>query len=301
MSRGGLLRLIAVVFALSIGSATAAETFYAASVRSHVNAAPDAPPGTLYTIDPDTGAATSVAPLRLNGSPIGVTGLAIHPKTGIFYGITGRYSGVAPYSLVKINPVTGAATLMGPLGAAGSDIGFSSDGTLYTWLGDYGELARVDIETGKAIPLGPSNIPGAGPGGLAIRPEDTGFVAATGATGTLDRLDLKTGQATRGPTLSGAPYPNAVTNLSFSASGKLFAVNASGGAPADTMLVNIDPATGVVSKIGPLPKDIEALIFASSHADGDFVKENWGLVSVALAAIILGGIFGVMKFMARER
>jgi hypothetical protein len=301
MSNGGFLRLVAIFLLASSACAPAAETLYAASVRTHVNAAPDAPPGTLYAIDPQTGAATVVAPLRLSGSPIGVTGLAIHPKTGIFYGITGRYSDAAPHSLVKINPVTGEAALIGKLGAVGNDIGFGSDGTLYTWLGEDAELGTIDIETGKATGLGPSNIQGAGPGGLAIGPGDKGYIAATGATGTLDRLDLKTGQGTRGPPLSGAPFPNNITNLSFSPSGRLYAVNASGGAPADTMLVNIDPATGVVTKIGPLPKDIEALIFSSTRGDPDFVKDNRSLISISLAVVVIAGLFLMMRLMARER
>jgi hypothetical protein len=298
----GALQRAGLLFFASVACCAGAQTFYAASVRTHANAGPDQPPGTLYMIDPTTAAATTVAPLRLGGvSPIGVTGLAIHPQTGVIYGITGQYSLAAPHSLVRIDPATGDARLIGAMGAVGSDIGFSRDGTLYAWLPEMSRLATLDLDTGLATPKGPSNIPGEIAGGLGVLNNDTAYVAATGATGTLDKLDLKTGRGTRGPPLTGAPYESAITNLSFSPSGKLFAVNANSGAPADTMLVSIDPDTGTVTKIGPLPPDIEALIFAATRPDRDFLKENWSPISLLLSVVSIAGLVALMRFMARER
>jgi DNA-binding beta-propeller fold protein YncE len=45
-------------------------------------------PGQLYRIDPTTGAATLVGPLRIGGAPIAVTGLAVDPTTNRLYGTT---------------------------------------------------------------------------------------------------------------------------------------------------------------------------------------------------------------------
>jgi hypothetical protein len=293
------------MFALMLvltGARAAAETFFAASVRTHANSGPNAAAGMLYTIDPDTAAATVVAPIRLGGSePIGITGLAVQPGSGVFFGITGRLSPAVPHSLVKIDPASGDATLVGELEAVGSDIGFSSNGTLYTWLPELRQLATLDLGTGKATPIGaPGAQPADGAGALAIDANDTGYVAATGATGTLDRLDLRTGARTRGPKLTGAPYPSAIINLSFSPSGKLFAVNASSGAPADTVLVAIDPASGVVSTIGRLPSDVEALIFASVRVERPYVRDNWMWISTSLALTMLAGIIAMLVFSSRS-
>ena len=279
-----------------------AETFYAVSVRTHANAREDAAPGTLYTIDPATAAATVVAPLRLRGvEPIGIVGLAVHPDSGAFYGITGRNSPAAPHSLVKIDPATGEATLIGALGEVGSDIGFSPDGTLYAWLPERRQLATLDLATGRAKPVGEPQTAAAAPSGaLAIVSNDTGYVAATGATGTLDRLDLRTGARTRGPDLKGAPFPSAVTNLSFSPWGKLFAVNASAGAPSETMLVTIDPESGQVSPIGKLPTDIEALIFAKDRVNGSARAEQWKHASMTLALASIFAAFAVMAISSRR-
>jgi hypothetical protein len=279
-----------------------AETFFAASVRTHANMGPDATPGTLYTIDPATAAASVVAPIRLDGvEPIGIAGLAVHPATGAFYGITGRYSFAAPHSLVRVDPATGRATLIGPLHAVGSDIGFSPNGTLYTWLPELKQLGTIDLASGNTTPIGSPGTDEAAPSGaLAITSNETGYVAATGATGTLDRLDLKTGARSRGPALKGAPYPSAITNLSFSPWGKLFAVNANSGAPADTMLVTIDPETGAVSVIGRLPTDIEALIFAAERPNPASSRGNWLWLSVSLAILALAASVAMLAISSRR-
>jgi hypothetical protein len=297
------LKSSAVVLALFLAAASCAavaETFFAASVRTHANAGANAAAGTLYTIDPVTAAAAVVAPIRLNGvDPIGVTGLAVHPRTGVFYGITGRLSPAAPHALVTIDPETGNATLVGPLGAVGSDIGFSSEGTLYAWLGEINQLATIDLASGRATPIGPSGKAAENNGAFAIAADDTGYVAATGAAGTLDTIDLKSGARKLGPSLAGAPFPDAITNLSFAPSGKLFAVNANSGAPAEAVLVTIDPVSGVVTAIGALPTDIEGLIFAARPSTRS-LSRNWGAISSALAAAMLLAIFAAMRLMGRR-
>jgi hypothetical protein len=52
--------------------------------------------------------------------------------------------------------------------------------------------------------------------------------------------------------------------MSFSPSGLLLAVNSNGGNPANTRLVAISTATGVVSTIGSLPDDTDALAFSGT-------------------------------------
>lgn len=275
-----------------------AETVYAASVRTAATA-PNAA-GTLYTIDPATAAAKVVAPIRLDGvHPIGAIGLAVQPRTGVFYAITGQYSWAAPRSLVTIDPESGHAKLVGPLGVFGTDIGFDPEGTLYVWMAELNQVGTVDLTTGKATMRGaPSTHPADRSGGLAIVSSELGYVAATGATGTLDTLDLRTGTRTPGPTLTGAPFPHAITNLAFAPSGRLYAVNSSSGAPAETMLVTIDLASGAILPIGPLPADIEGLIFAERERPF-FATLHRGLLSSALAALVIAAVLAAMGLMAK--
>lgn len=103
-------------------------------------------PSDLYTIDPDTGAATSV----------GATGYAIDALayTGeTLYGATSSDDGTDPSSLITINPATGAATLIGALGgdapSSVSDMAFSG-GVLYGWDKDSGGLMTINTGTGVA-------------------------------------------------------------------------------------------------------------------------------------------------------
>jgi hypothetical protein len=219
---------------------------------------------------------------------VGIVAVANHPVTGVFYGITGGPATVIPRSLVTIDLTTGSAELVGSLGAPGSDIGFAPDGTLYMWLPEISRVARVDLETGATTPLGPSGIKGVEGGGLAVDSTgETALVAATGATGTLDSIDLKTGVARRGPSLTRAPHGDSIENLTFSPSGTLYAVNSNAGTPASTALVTIDTETGVVYKVGTLPDDVHGLIFRKTDAGWQLSARDWSLVGLGIAALLL--------------
>ena len=248
-------------------AALASETLYLASVRSPINADATKVVGSLYTVDPATGAAKLIAPLRIAGkSPIGVTGLAFHPTTGVLYGVTALLSPNYPHFLVTIDPASGDASAIGDLGTAGSDISFGTDATMFVWMRLSRQLGRVDLATGAVTPLGPVGPPDT-VGGLAIDSRGRAYVAATGATGTLDTVDTATGVITKGPALTGAPYPNGINSLTISRADELFAVNTNMGNPALTVLVRIDPQTGVVKQVGPLPNDSDALTFSRSGGD----------------------------------
>ena len=92
--------------------------------------------GNLYIVDPATGAATVVGPIinASGGLPIAITGLDFNPLNGRLYGVTGN-NGLGAgnnsvlKSLVRIDPATGVATVIGSLGSfLASDISFQSDG-----------------------------------------------------------------------------------------------------------------------------------------------------------------------------
>ena len=223
--------LVAAIALLSPHAGAAVHTLYAASVRSTVAA--DAPiAGNLYSVNLANGTATLVGAIRLPGSkPIGVTGLAAHPNSGVLYGITSELSPNSPRSLVTIDSASGAATLVGELGRIGSDIAFDSHGTLYIWLPSTSQLGTVDTSSAVVTPIGNPG-PQGSPAGIAIDPNDMVYVTSKGASGTLDNVDLATGSLQIGPPLTGAPFSTQINSMSFSPSGLLLAVNSNGGNPA---------------------------------------------------------------------
>ena len=264
MRSRGLISVLSLAFLLYAWPAccafAAAHTLYAASVRSG-GARNDIPiAGNLYTINLANGTATLVGALRLAGKPVGVTGMAAHPKDGTLWGITSEQSPNNPRSLVTIDPATGGATLVGELGVAGSDIAFDSKGTLYMWLPATSQLGTVNPSTAAVTPLGRPG-PQGSPAGIAVDPQGMVFVTAKGAGGTLDNVDLVSGALQVGPPLMGAPFATQINSMSFSPSGLLLAVNSNGGSPAETRLVTINTATGAVATIGALPDDTDALAF----------------------------------------
>src|SRR5512141_2825081 len=106
--------LAAVLSSLAFDAAAAVHTLYAASVRSGGLDADVPIAGNLYTVNLANGTATLVGAIRLpDAQPIGVTGMAVHPVTGVFYGITSEQSPNQPRSLVTIDPATGNAMVVG--------------------------------------------------------------------------------------------------------------------------------------------------------------------------------------------
>ncbi|MGZ5033423.1 MAG: DUF6923 family protein [Usitatibacter sp.] len=282
-------RLLACIALIS--GAAGAETLYVASLRDYGNQDAAGVGGILYSVDVTNGATKMIAPLRIGGViPIGLTGLSIHPKTGVHYGITAGLSPNLPRSLVTVDPSTGNATLVGSLGQSGSDIRFDPQGTLYIWLTDPPRLGTVNLGTGAATALGDSGYVDALGGAIAFDHKGTMYVSATTAGGTLDKLDPATGRATTGPRLNGAPFLSAIHSMSFSASGELYAVNSNLGAPAKAQLVKIDPATGNVTPVGALPNDSDPLSFLPpiQSARTTSLERQW--LYVALAFLLGAGL-----------
>ena len=259
-----LLSILAAVLALWVSGAGAApHVLYAASVRSGLSL--DAPiAGNLYIVNLANGTASLVGAIRLPGSkPIGVTGMAFHPSTGVLYGITSELSPNSPRSLVTIDPTSGAASLVGDLGMVGSDIAFDAKGTLYGWLPGTSQLGTVNVSNASVTPIG-KPAPAGSPAGIAVDPNGMVYVTSKGASGTLDNVDLASGALQVGPPLTGAPFSTQINSMSFSPSGLLLAVNSNAGSPANTRLVTINTATGVVATIGALPDDTDALAFSGT-------------------------------------
>ena len=239
-----------------------AQTLYAVSMRTYADSSYKGIEGNLYVVDTETAVTRLVASLTVGGkTPLGLDGLAIHPKSGVFYGITSPTSAIIPHSLVKIDSKSGVVTPIGDLGHTGSDIQFDLDGTLYMWLPGTYQMATVDVDSGLATPRGHSFQQGVLKGGIALIGEGHALVSATGGKGTLDIVELASGTIAPGPALVGAAFPDLIKGLTYSPKGIVYGINTDGGLPPQANLVSIDPRTGKVTTIGPLPNDTEALSF----------------------------------------
>ena len=148
-----------------------ATTLYAAngigSVFCHSNGGQyeDGSASSLYELDPSNGDVRKVAEIRIGSTQVNhVSGLAVHPSTGVLYGFINRQDQVdcdvdpqGPGTLITIDKITGAATVVGSMGAAAivaPDISFDPFGTLYAWNRVDEDLYTLDTTTGTATKVG---------------------------------------------------------------------------------------------------------------------------------------------------
>ena len=291
MTRCHRLAAAAAIASLLSSLSAAAQTLYVATMRGQAASTATTPNSLisgLYTVNLATSTATFAAPVRVNGvRSVGVTGLAVHPITGQFYAITSVLSPNNPRSLVTIDPATGDAGVVGELTQGGSDIVFDAHGVLFMWIPASHQIATVNTKTGAVTPLGAGGKEEA-LGGLAIDGNGVAYVTPGGAAGTLDTVNLKTGELKAGPPLKGAPFPGAITAMTFTPSGLLLAVNSNVGSPAQARLITINTASGEISSIGTLPDDTDALTFAPASRDIGQVLATMSGRTMALLALILG-------------
>ncbi len=255
---------LALVLVTASGSRAVAQVIYAATGSNGVS-------GVLYTVDPATAASTVVGPTRIPNfigfSPIGLTGLAFHPTTGVLYGATVN-SGPSTnlHSLVTIDKATGTATLIGQMVDPVGDIAFDAGGTLYGWQagGTQKSLVTINLTTGVQTLVGISGLTNTSGNGLSFA-GGTLYLAANGSNGVLRTVDPPSGATTAGPLLTGAPQsPGAIAALASDPSGILFGVNTNQGiSPTTVNLVVINPLTGAVQDRGSLPADTDAIAFTN--------------------------------------
>jgi hypothetical protein len=263
--------------------------------------------GTLYTIgvdesDPSTFEqilASVEIRVQSTGAAIGLTGIAFNPMTDTLYGVTVNSTAAGntlARTLVTIDPLTGLATVIGSLGSNPiADITFAPDGTLYGFQAQNPfSLVRINLATAATSLVGNSGLAFTVGGGLALSPSGTLYLSGTGADGTLDTLNPTTGARTVGPSLTDAPYvqPGALSAMTFSASGTLYASNTNQSGPpvgpfADVELVTINVATGAVTDLFPLPENTDAIAWRFApvpEASTTAMFALGGACCVALAA-----------------
>ena len=233
----------------------------------------------LFTIDPTSGAATTIGPIGF-----AVTGLAFNPLTGTLYGSTGNQSPASPGSLITINPSTGAGTLVGPFGLPGqtmADLTFTSNGTLFGWLEPTGDdLYTINLATGAGTLVADSGLNTSG-SGIAANTSNTLFFAGSGSSGALRTIDSVTGQPTTVATLSGSPVAGNVSALAFDGSNTLFGtILPNFGAPA--YLVTINTATGAITTKGQTSNNMDAIAFQATPEPGSLLLFLPGLAGLAV-------------------
>jgi streptogramin lyase len=236
-----------------------------AVVAFHANAATTAYGeafDTLYKIDLDARTATTVgvSTTSSGGTPVkGLGGLTTMPD-GSLYAVSNALK-----LLVKIDPTSGATSVVGNLNLEGQgtgqfdalDLGMAADGHGVVWLssGTAQKLWRVDPSSGSLTFVGST---GHGISGLVAR-DDALYGSGDLTDHTFYRIDKGTGAAT--PIGSFGPAAPAALNsvsMSFDADGTLWAVlNYVPPAVGTTVpdwsdLATIDPASGLMTVLGPI-------------------------------------------------
>jgi hypothetical protein len=279
-----VLVLLALGCLAALAPSAHAQTLYAATGSNGVD-------GQLYTINPATAVATLVGPVLIGASPVGLTALAFHPLTGVLYGLTTNDGPNPEKSLITVNPATGAAALIGSIGAnAAGDMAFSPSGVLYAWQRSGGNLVTISLTTGAATVVGPTGAPFVG-GGAVSFVGGVLYAAVGGSDGPLYTVNTSTGAATAGPTLTGAPIDGAMAAMTTSGGGVLYAVDSDqSSSPTQSRLVTINTTTGAVTQVAALdlPGDTDALAFVSAPAAIVPTLSTRGILALGLLLAAIG-------------
>ena len=289
---GHLIRaLIAtlVAGALLAPAAMAAPVLYGAT---GVTAADTTPASNLYTINPDTGAATSVGSIGK-----ALTGLAVDGTTGTLYGVTAgvQLAGTAR-ELLTINPTTGASTLVGSLGVNEiEDIAFSPLGQLYGWNETGDDLYRINKATGAIEKVGESGLGVTFGDGLSFDRNGQLWGMLDGDFGHIFAINPTSGAATpQTQRLTGSPNKtgNQISALSAACDGLTMygVVNDFGGA---TNLVTIDLGTGAITNKGSSVAALDALAWGGCPPPPQTTPSGTvpATLSLTLGAPVTFGVF----------
>ncbi len=263
----------------------------------------------LIAIDPVTGAGTLVGAYGTQlGQPVrGVNALAVHPQTGVLYGIANTAFNGNNGDLFTIDPLTGAATHAGTLvevntGAAMpatvAGLAFDNQGQLFGSLGGGdGRIVAIDLAAMTFAVLG--DAADGSVSDIAFRPrslmyglnpvfdQDTHLLAIQGEP--FSRADLGLFGM---PSLSGLDVQPAT--------GVLYA---SGGNTDGGHLYTVDPSSVAATLVGPtgfpnvpgLAFDLNGDLYGAAYVAGPSLNAN-GLIQIdaATGAGTLIGTFGVV-------
>lgn len=227
--------------------------------------------GNLYVLDPTNGSVIqNVGPTNDSlATNYPITGLAVHPITGVLYGSTGNNPSATAALLLTIDPVTALVTVIGsynagPTNTGGTpatmtDLAFDAAGNLYG-IGSIGgpQLYSINTATAQATVIGTTGLTSTTGGGLDINL--SGQAYGTPTASRFGTYDLVTGAYTNiaDPVKPGG---GAYAALAFDENGVLYGLNSASGSPPPTFLVIIDPATGAVTSLGGSVTSLDAIAF----------------------------------------
>ncbi len=244
------------------GSATARDGFGYMKAGLFVADGRGGVDGSLYYVDLDD---NSYAPIAKLDSAF--TGITSH-LDGTLYGVTSNGAAVSagfPRELHAINPFTGEQTLIGSLltseGQAVKvpDIAISYDtNEVYGWSKTNRQLARIALDTGRVVLVG-GDTPVDG-SGIAFDFSSDLFLAPDGSDGEIFEVDRATGLLGASTDLVDAESDD-ISALTTD-DNVLFGVRegvSTDGATLATVLLEIDPVTGVVIERMDLPFGADAL------------------------------------------
>lgn len=261
--------------------------------------------GDLYEINPITGVAssqTSIFDTADNSFLSSTTALAVDPTDGQMYLGTGNGSP----ELYKLNPATGAATLVCNLAdsdgsiLAIEDMDFSSTGRLYASVNTAGggnggtDLVLFD-KTDCSILSGPDSFGFGGMGAIAFDASDNLFGATTGPNGRLyDLSTLDGSSAVIGSIDQSGGDPKTLTGglsaLEFDVcNGKLLGGTGRGGQLGQGDLVSVNPVTGAATVVGLGGTIIGSSLGALAY-DGLVCPVGGEILSINSAALLVAGL-----------
>ena len=287
MRKANFLLLGIAAFVCSLSNLSAVTIYGTAYVQGG--------PATLYTVDPNSGAAM----------PIGLTGfdrvsaIDFNPLTGTLYGtgvMTGDATGAV--QLFTINTMTGAGTAVGATGITSTfgttsmftDMSFRSDGTLFGIISN--QVYRIDTTTGLATAL--PMVTGLNDAGNAIAfdPSDTLYQISTNQIATIDPMTgvgTLTGQTVDYPLTL---IPARVNGMDYDVTtGILYASVVHGsGVTAAHFIAEIDVSNGDISTPRATITGLDALAVLPV---GNGVPDNMSTLWLALPLL---GLFAVRRF-----
>jgi hypothetical protein len=221
--------------------------------------------GTLYTIDPTTGAVLTTVGLLHDSAnhPYGLTGLKYHPTTGIFYAATSGQSPTNPAYLAIVDPATALVTPVGPFGDRSlTDLAIDpTTGTMYGISGFDQKFYTINTSTGQAVQTGQTGIGFANGGGFAsTKIGGSGFLCGF-SNSSLYSFNKTTGTATL---IGGTDLRNLVKAADFNPNNVLYALEGGGGVDNTHFrwLDTCNVTTGTCTRVGQITaNDLDALAF----------------------------------------
>ncbi len=263
----GLTKHVDVKVTTRNGSASTAFTYVGLYAAQGTGLA-----GNLFLLDPRDGSALVIGPIKNTaGTAFAVTGMEFDTDGTLYATQATRDGSEGTANLLKIDSDTGAATVVGPLNDGGA-VNYASigdvtvaGGSLFGWAekgtraaGD--DLVSINKTTGAVTIVGDSGLTTVG---NAIVTLDNGTLWLTGrgagprtgvaTTGLTHTINPTTGAPTDSVTLNGPGNAKVCATTRFR--GTVFAMLCYSG----HTLTRIDPANGMMTRLGSPPGGIDAI------------------------------------------